>query len=45
MKYFEGIAGDNMSLQIEAIRWIRGMSLKNGSLQELGIKNVINDGN
>ena len=46
MKYFEGIAGDNMSLQIEAIRWIRGdITTKTEASKELGIKNVINDAN
>ena len=46
MKYFEGIAGDNMSLQIEAIRWIRGdITTKTEASKELGIKNVINDSN
>ena len=46
MKYFEGIASDNMSLQIEAIRWIRGdITTKTEASRELGIKNVINDAN
>jgi hypothetical protein len=46
MKYFEGIAGDKMSLQIEAIRWIRGdITTKTEASKELGIKNVIKDSN
>lgn len=46
MKYFEGIAEDNVSLQIEAIRWIRGdITTKTEASKELGIKNIINDSN
>ncbi|WP_267462113.1 BREX system ATP-binding domain-containing protein [Carnobacterium viridans] len=46
MKYFEGVAEDNVSLQIEAIRWIRGdITTKTEASKELGIKNVINDSN
>ena len=46
IKYFEGIAQDNVSLQIEAIRWIRGdITTKTEASKELGIKNIINDSN
>lgn len=46
MKYFEGVAEDNISLQIEAIRWIRGdITTKTEASKELGIKNIINDSN